>query len=138
MNELLKLLKTMDRDKTLVSMAELNAESLIIKTQTYQYTIKFKQLKPKKKKAEPEVKINTIGAQRAKQIIDNPELNDNKGLFLIKNDNVCSAIDNTTGDAWTEEFRTIKAAIAWLQGKFETFNGRYPRKKETKNGRKNL
>lgn len=29
------------------------------------------------------------------------------------------AVDNGTGDAWTEEFATEQDAIAWLNGEFE-------------------
>lgn len=29
------------------------------------------------------------------------------------------AVDNSTGDAWTEEFATEQDAIAWLNGEFE-------------------
>lgn len=135
MKELLKLLKTMDRDKTLVSMAELNAETLVLKTDKYQYTIKFKQLKPKKKKEVLDVKIHTIGKQRGLQIVENPKDEKNKGLFIIRyDDGICHAIDNKDGNAWTEEFKTIKAAIAWLHGKFEIGDVKYPRKKEPKDG----
>lgn len=126
----------MERDKTIVSMVELNADTLVIKTEKYQYTIKFKQLKPKKKKGALAVKIQTIGSQRALQIIENPKDEKNKGLFLIKGDNVFEAIDNTTGDARTEEFETIKAAVAWLHGKFEIGDAKHPRKKGNADGQK--
>lgn len=135
MKELLKILKIMERDKTLVSMAELNAESLVIKTDNYQYTIKFKKLKTKKKKEASYVKIQTIGKQRGLQIVENPKDEKNKGLFLIRyDDGICHAIDNMDGQAWTEEFKTIKAAIAWLHGKFEIGDVKYSRKKAYKDG----
>lgn len=37
------------------------------------------------------------------------------------------AIDNTDGDAYTEEFKTLSQAVSWLNGKFEIddyLNGR--------------
>lgn len=35
------------------------------------------------------------------------------------NSNTWDAIDNSTGDAWTEAFSTEEDAIAWLKGEFE-------------------
>lgn len=41
------------------------------------------------------------------------------GLFLTKDGRTWVAVDNTTGDAWTEEFSRKRQAIRWLRGKFE-------------------
>ena len=41
------------------------------------------------------------------------------GLFLTKEGGKWAAVDNSTGDAWTEEFRWRHQAIRWLRGKFE-------------------
>ena len=41
------------------------------------------------------------------------------GLFLTKEGHKWVAVDNSTGDAWTEEFRWRYQAIRWLRGKFE-------------------
>lgn len=41
------------------------------------------------------------------------------GLFLTKEGNKWVAVDNTTGDAWTEEFSRKRQSIRWLRGKFE-------------------
>ena len=41
------------------------------------------------------------------------------GLFLTKEGRKWVAVDNTTGDAWTEEFSRKHQAIRWLRGKFE-------------------
>ena len=43
------------------------------------------------------------------------------GLFLTlnKNENGWIACDNSTGDAWTEDFKSEDAARRWLKGKFE-------------------
>lgn len=36
------------------------------------------------------------------------------GLFFVV-DEVIIGIDNTTGDAWTEEFKELDACIQWLR-----------------------
>ena len=41
------------------------------------------------------------------------------GLFLTKEGRKWVAVDNTTGDAWTEEFSRKRQAVRWLRGKFE-------------------
>ena len=41
------------------------------------------------------------------------------GCFLAKEGRKWVAVDNSTGDAWTEEFSCKRQAIRWLRGKFE-------------------
>jgi len=41
------------------------------------------------------------------------------GLFLTKEGRKWVAVDNTTGDAWTEEFSRKRQAVRWLRSKFE-------------------
>ena len=41
------------------------------------------------------------------------------GLFLTKESHKWVAVDNTTRDAWTEEFSRKRQAVRWLRGKFE-------------------
>lgn len=41
------------------------------------------------------------------------------GPFLTKEGRKWVAVDNTTGDAWTEEFSRKHRAVRWLRGKFE-------------------
>ena len=41
------------------------------------------------------------------------------GLFLTKEGRKWIAVDNSTGDAWTEEFYQKHQAIRWLLGQFE-------------------
>ena len=41
------------------------------------------------------------------------------GLFLTKEGRKWVAVDNTTVDAWTEEFSPKRQAVRWLRGKFE-------------------
>ncbi len=45
------------------------------------------------------------------------------GEFLEIGDNTFIAIDNSTGDAWVEEFEDIEECIAWLNG--EEYYKRY-------------
>ena len=39
------------------------------------------------------------------------------GLYLILEDNCIVACDNSSGDAWCEDFKTMDEAINWLIGK---------------------
>lgn len=41
------------------------------------------------------------------------------GCFLTRDGGKWVAVDNTTYDAWTEEFSRKRQAIRWLWGKFE-------------------
>ena len=41
------------------------------------------------------------------------------GCFLAKEGRKWVAVDNSTGDAWTEEFSWKRQAVRWLRGKFE-------------------
>ena len=41
------------------------------------------------------------------------------GLFLTREGRKWVAVDNSTGDAWTEEFRWKHQAVCWLRGEFE-------------------
>lgn len=38
-----------------------------------------------------------------------------RGLFIIKEQGGYVAIDNSTGDAWTEDYTTLEGAIAYLE-----------------------
>lgn len=42
-----------------------------------------------------------------------------RGRFLTKEGRNWVAVDNSTGDTWTEEFPRKRQAIRWLRGKFE-------------------
>ena len=42
-----------------------------------------------------------------------------RGLFLTKEGRKWVAVDNSTFDAWTEEFTHKHKAIRWLRGEFE-------------------
>ncbi len=41
------------------------------------------------------------------------------GHFLAKEGRKWVAVDNSTGDAWMEEFSRKRQAVRWLRGKFE-------------------
>lgn len=40
-----------------------------------------------------------------------------RGLFYQKDGDITIGIDNTTGEAWTEEFNTLDECLAWLEGR---------------------
>jgi len=42
-----------------------------------------------------------------------------RGLFLAKGNHLWIAVDNSTCDAWTEEFQSKRQAVRWLRGEFE-------------------
>ena len=54
-----------------------------------------------------------------KKLTDIIELRTPLGLFLTKEGRIWVAVDNTTEDAWTEEFSCKRQAVHWLRGKFE-------------------
>ena len=41
------------------------------------------------------------------------------GHFLAKESRKWVAVDNCTGDAWTEEFPRRRQAVCWLRGEYE-------------------
>ena len=43
------------------------------------------------------------------------------GLFLTKEGRKWVAVDNSTGDAWTEEFSRKHQAVHWLREKSEEY-----------------
>jgi len=51
--------------------------------------------------------------EKALEIIDTREP---KGLFYTEEDGVFVGIDNTTGDARTEDFDTVGECFIWLKG----------------------
>lgn len=64
--------------------------------------------------------IQLITRERVALILENSELSTNFGKFIqAKSPTRILAIDNIDGNAWTEEFRSIRHAISWLMGNFE-------------------
>lgn len=42
-----------------------------------------------------------------------------RGLFYQKDGNIIVGIDNSTGDAWTQDFASLEDCLAWLKGENE-------------------
>ncbi len=63
-----------------------------------------------------QAKIQQISPKRMRKVISrySPQ-----GRFLSKQGHKWVAVDNSTCDAWTEEFRCKRHAIRWLRGEFE-------------------
>ena len=61
-------------------------------------------------------RIHRVSPKKALNVID---FRTPLGLFLTKEGRKWVAVDNTTGDAWTEEFSQKRQAVRWLRGKFE-------------------
>ena len=61
-------------------------------------------------------KIHRVSSERMMKVID---FRTPLGLFLTKEGGKWVAVDNSTGDVWTEEFSRKRQAIRWLRGKFE-------------------
>lgn len=57
------------------------------------------------------MKVKKITQKQATKIIDKRKP---KGLFWLKEGEFYVAIDNSTGDAWTEEFKTKKECFDYL------------------------
>lgn len=65
--------------------------------------------------------IKFVPLEKVSEIIEN--FNNNKpteeGKYLTVEGNRFVAVDNSTGDAWTEDFPKMKDAIDWLNNKFD-------------------
>lgn len=48
------------------------------------------------------------------------EYSEPKGQYVTIEDNQFVAIDNLSGDAWTEDFEFLDTAVDWLKGKIDT------------------
>ncbi|MCD2345776.1 MULTISPECIES: hypothetical protein [Clostridium] len=57
--------------------------------------------------------IAVVSIKRANEIIDKCEP---VGLFLVIEDDMFVGIDNSTGEAWTEEFTDLNKCLRWLHG----------------------
>lgn len=70
---------------------------------------------------EAKVNIKQVNLETALSIINTREP---KGLFYVvekdkDNHDIFVGIDNTTGDAWVEQFLAEIVCLNWLEGKFE-------------------
>ena len=62
------------------------------------------------------VKIKRVSPEFLGKVIEERIL---CGHFLTKEGHKWVAVDNSTGDAWTEEFTRKRQAIRWLRGEYE-------------------
>lgn len=60
------------------------------------------------------IAVQEINTQEAYEIIRDPS-NAAPALFLHEDNGLYVGIDNTTYDAWTEEFSTKKDCLNWLR-----------------------
>lgn len=61
----------------------------------------------------PDKDITKLTKEQALEVI---ETRTPTGLFYTKEDELYIGIDNSTGDAWTEEFKTKASCFKWLEG----------------------
>lgn len=57
--------------------------------------------------------INIISEEKAIKVINNRKPLDR---FIVLENNGFTGIDNTSGDAWTESFKSLKNCLKWLNG----------------------
>ncbi len=62
------------------------------------------------------VKIKRVRSEFLGEVIENRTP---CGHFLTKDGRKWVAVDNSTGDAWTEEFSRKRQAVRWLRGEYE-------------------
>lgn len=62
------------------------------------------------------VHIKRVSIRKIGKIIDRCQP---YGRFMAKTGSRWVAVDNSTGDAWTEDFSRKRDAVRWLQGEFE-------------------
>lgn len=66
-----------------------------------------------------ETEINKVSSNDIKKIIDTMKPDGNFYCYDKKNKGYI-AVDNTTGDAWTESFKDKKSCLDWLENKEKT------------------
>lgn len=62
------------------------------------------------------ISIRRVSVKRLQDVIEHRFPCDR---FLAREGRKWVAVDNSTGDAWTEDFVWKRQAIRWLRGKFE-------------------
>lgn len=62
------------------------------------------------------IRIHRVGQEFLRRVIDRRAP---CGCFLTKEGHTWVAVDNTTGDAWTEDFSRKRQAVRWLRREFE-------------------
>ena len=63
-----------------------------------------------------QIRIQRVPIWQIRKIIEYRHPN---GYFLSQSGSLWVAVDNSTGDAWTEDFDSKYQAIHWLRGDFE-------------------
>lgn len=66
------------------------------------------------------VHVKRVSIRKIRKIIDRYQP---YGRFLSKDGSIWVAVDNSTGDAWTEDFISKRDAVRWLRGEFEVGGG---------------
>lgn len=77
---------------------------------------KLKGIFLKSKHTHPKIHIQRVSIWQIQNIIEYRHPN---GYFLSQSGSLWVAVDNSTGDAWTEDFDSKRHAICWLRGDFE-------------------
>ena len=77
---------------------------------------KLKGIFLKSKHTHTKIRIQRVPIWQIQNIIDYRHPN---GYFLSQSGSQWVAVDNSTGDAWTEDFDSKYQAIHWLRGDFE-------------------
>ena len=62
------------------------------------------------------IRIHRVNQKRLLNVIDSRIP---LGLFLTKEGHTWVAVDNSTGDAWTEDFATKRECLKWLKNRDE-------------------
>ena len=74
----------------------------------------LKEIFRKLKRSSP--KIQRVSQKFLEQVIEHRTP---CGLFLTREGRMWVAVDNSSFDAWTENFDNKRQAVRWLRGKFE-------------------
>lgn len=61
-----------------------------------------------------------------------------RGLFYQKDGDITVGIDNSTGEAWTEDFNSLDECLAWLEGADGVTAGNEPQRTETQKASKHI
>lgn len=67
--------------------------------------------------------VQVVSFQTLRQVIDRYAP---RGLFLAREGRGWTAVDNSTGHAWTEEFRRKGRAVRWLRGELTCTGEQFP------------
>ena len=77
--------------------------------------INEEELDESKKIVESNNEIQKVTPEKLNEVIENMKDDKYYGRFYAKEGDIFVAVDNTTANAWTEEFDTEKDALLWLE-----------------------